>query len=174
LTSLGFAVSIVTLAGGSGWLKPSISGVTAGGGVFGAVGGVAGGGAGGAGCVGSFAAKLAVTDATAVTVTAQVSAVPEQAPPQPVKVELSEAAADRLTFVPGAYVAEQAAPQLIPAGSLLTLPEPEPCLVTVRVPRAGGAPTASKVAVTDLSPSRGTLQAPFPEQAPPQLRNFQP
>ena len=59
--------------------------------------------------------------------------VPEQpAPDQPVKVEPTEAAAVRVTEVPWLKVAEQVAPQLMPGGSLVTVPEPVPSLATVR------------------------------------------
>jgi hypothetical protein len=59
--------------------------------------------------------------------------VPEQAPLQPVKVEPDAAVAVNVTVVPALNVAEQVVPQLIPAGELVTEPEPEPVLVTVSV-----------------------------------------
>jgi hypothetical protein len=58
-------------------------------------------------------------------------AVPEQAPDQPEKVLEAAGLAVRVMDVPGAKVALQVAPQLIPAGALVTLPEP--VVVTVRV-----------------------------------------
>jgi hypothetical protein len=78
------------------------------------------------------AVNVAVTDVAALTVTAQVP-VPEQAPLQPAKVEPEAGAAVRVTAVPGAKDCEQVAPQLIPAGALVTVPPPVPLLVTDRV-----------------------------------------
>lgn len=55
----------------------------------------------------------------------QVS-VPEQAPDQPLKVELAFGFAVSVTEVPLANCALQAEPQLIPAGLLVTVPPPDP------------------------------------------------
>jgi len=77
--------------------------------------------------------KLAVTVVATLTVTAQVP-VPEHTPPlQPVNVEPAAGAAVRVTAAPGVNDCEQLAPQLIPAGALVTVPEPVPLLVTERV-----------------------------------------
>jgi hypothetical protein len=77
--------------------------------------------------------KLAVTDLLAVIETVQVP-VPEQpSPDQPVKVEPPEAVAVRLTDVPELKLAEQVAPQSMPLGLLVTVPEPVPVLETERV-----------------------------------------
>lgn len=54
--------------------------------------------------------------------------VPVHAPLQPVNVDPVVAAVDKLTTVPLAKLAEQVAPQLIPAGLLLTDPRPVPDL----------------------------------------------
>jgi len=56
------------------------------------------------------------------------------------------------------------APQSIPAGELVTVPEPDPdgCRVTVYC--GGGA--SMNVAVTALLEVSDTLQVPVPEQAP--------
>jgi hypothetical protein len=66
-----------------------------------------------------------------------------------------------VTAVPLANACEQGAPQSIPAGELVTVPDPLPDLtresVTVGV----------NVAVTVLSASMGTVQVPGPEQPPP-------
>lgn len=60
--------------------------------------------------------------------------VPEQPPPdQPVKVESESGVAVNVTWVPASNWAEQAEPQSIPDGELVTVADPEPLLVTVRV-----------------------------------------
>jgi hypothetical protein len=74
--------------------------------------------------------KLALTDLAAFIVTLQVP-VPEQAPPQPVKLPVL-ALAVSVTTVPLLKLEEQVEPQLIPAGALVTLPLPLPFLETVR------------------------------------------
>jgi hypothetical protein len=78
-------------------------------------------------------------------VTVQLAAVPEHSPPvQPAKTEPGFAVAERLTAVPSAKLAVQAAPQLIPAGVLVTTPLPGPARVTARL-----RVTLSNRAVTD-------------------------
>ena len=58
--------------------------------------------------------------------------VPEQPPPlQPVKLNCAAGAAVRVTFVAGAKLAAHVLGQLIPAGLLVTVPEPT--TVTVRL-----------------------------------------
>ncbi len=75
---------------------------------------------------------MAVTVRSEFIVTLQLR-VPEQPPPdQPVKVEPDAALAVRVTAVPGLKLAEQVLPQLIPAGELVTVPEPVPAFCTVR------------------------------------------
>ena len=77
--------------------------------------------------------NVAVTDRSALIVTMQVP-VPEQPPPlQPVKVEPAAGVAVRVTTVPSVKDAAQVAPQLIPAGELVTDPQPCPAFVTVSV-----------------------------------------
>lgn len=77
--------------------------------------------------------KAAVTVWAAVNVTEQVP-VPEQpAPLQPAKVELSAGCAVKVITVPPAKLAEQVAPQLIPAGALVTTPVPVPVSTTDNV-----------------------------------------
>src|SRR6266581_6255377 len=78
-------------------------------------------------------AKVAVTEVAALRVTIQ-GPVPEQPPPlQPVKVEPASGVAVRVTAVPLANGAAQVAPQSMPAGLLVTVPEPAPALLTVSV-----------------------------------------
>ena len=72
-----------------------------------------------------------MTVVAAESVTVQVPA-PEQPPPlQPVKVEPAAGAAVSVTAAPLAKLAAQVAPQLIPAGLLVTVPVPAPAAVTV-------------------------------------------
>jgi hypothetical protein len=76
-------------------------------------------------------AKLAVTDVAALIVTVQVP-VPEQPPPvQPVNVAPAEGVAVSVTAVPLLNDAVQVAPQLMPAGALVTVPGPAPERLTV-------------------------------------------
>src|SRR5207247_5523256 len=83
-------------------------------------------------------------------------------PLQPVKVEPAAGMALRVTTVPLAKLAEQVAPQLMPAGALVTVPLPVPAGVTVRVKLC-----RVKVAVTVVAAETVTAQVPVPEQLPP-------
>ena len=74
---------------------------------------------------------MAVTDLLEFMVTVQAP-VPEQAPDQPVKVETASATAVRVTDRPSLKDTEQVLPQLMPAGELVTVPEPVPVFLTVR------------------------------------------
>jgi len=74
--------------------------------------------------------KVAVTALAALMVTEHVP-VPVQAPDQLAKVEPVPAAAVNVTTVPLEKLALQVAPQLIPAGLLVTVPVPVPAFVTV-------------------------------------------
>ncbi len=81
----------------------------------------------------TFWVKLAVTDLAALIVTTQVP-VPEQPSPlQPVNVESGSFVADNVTPVLLLKKAEQAEPQVIPAGVLVTIPLPVPLLETDNV-----------------------------------------
>jgi hypothetical protein len=73
-----------------------------------------------------------VTERACVIVTVQAP-VPEQAPLQPVKLEPVAAVAVRVTEVPEVTDALQVEPQFTPVGLDVTVPEPVPLLVTVRV-----------------------------------------
>lgn len=89
--------------------------------------------------------KVAVTDLLAFMTTVHVAAVLIQSPLQPVKTELVAASALRVTVVPLVKDAEQVAPQLIPAGVLVTVPLPVPDLLAMSV-KVG---RAEKVTVTE-------------------------
>src|SRR5206468_6756942 len=82
-------------------------------------------------------------------------------PLQPVKVEPAAGLAVRVTAVPLAKLAEQVAPQLSPAGLLVTVPLPVPALLTVR------AKVGVKVAVTVVAAETVTTHAPAPLHPPP-------
>src|SRR3954452_20058298 len=86
---------------------------------------------------GGVGAKVALTVLAASMVTVQLP-VPLQAPPQPVKVEPAAGVAVNETMLPAAKEALQVLPQLIPAGLEVTVPLPEPALVTVSVWVEGG------------------------------------
>ena len=66
----------------------------------------------------------------------------------------------------------QSVPQLIPVGELVTVPAPEPVLLTVKV--NGPTPPVLKVAVTFLAVFIVTAQAPVPVQAPDQPAKVEP
>jgi len=74
--------------------------------------------------------KVAVAVALFVSETVQ-DPVPEHAPDQPAKVELDDGVAVRVTDVPLSKLALQVAPQLIPDGLLVTVPEPVPLTCTL-------------------------------------------
>jgi hypothetical protein len=73
--------------------------------------------------VGRCPGKEALTDLSASIVTVQTP-VPEQAPPQPAKVEPGLGVALNVTVVPLEKKAEHVAPQAIPGGLLVTVPPP--------------------------------------------------
>jgi hypothetical protein len=78
-----------------------------------------------------FFAKVAVTVVSAFTVTSQ-SPVPVHPPPlNPVNVEPVAAVADSVTLLPPSTISLHVEPQSIPAGVLVTVPEPVPAFVTV-------------------------------------------
>jgi hypothetical protein len=110
--------------------------------------------------------KVAVTELAAVTVTAQAAA-PVQAPVQLAKVLPVAGVSVSVTAVLGEKFAVQVpvegVAQLIPAGLLVTVPEPPPAVATVKgMPPLKSAPTvAAAVSVR--------LHAALPEQLPVQL-----
>ena len=90
--------------------------------------------------------------------------VPEHPPPlQPLKMEPPEGDAVSVTLAPSGKADEQAGPQLMPAGLLVTMPLPAPVLLTER---AYEVPSV-KLAETDVAPVTVTVQVSVPEQPPP-------
>ena len=87
--------------------------------------------------------------------------VPVQAPLQPLNTEPAAGAAARLTTVPELKVEEHVAPQVMPAGVLVTAPVPVPAKETPRVN------SGAKLADTDVSAESDTVQVPVPVQAEP-------
>src|SRR5262249_56509406 len=107
-------------------------------------------------------ARTTVTDtgaganaAPTVVAAASVSVhapVPEHPPPDhPVNTEPAAAVAESVTLVPAVNVAEHVAPQVIPAGELVT--GPLPGRVTLRV--TGGAPAGKAEAPLSKGEARG-------------------
>ena len=116
--------------------------------------------------------KVAVTVVAPEIVTVQLP-VPEQPPPvQPPKAEPAAGAAVSVTAAPLAKLAAQVAPQLIPAGLLVTVPVPAPAgaLVTVPAPvpafetvsAKGGVKVTVKASIAVLpAPSRAVTVRVF-------------
>ncbi len=90
--------------------------------------------------------------------------VPVQAPLQPAKVLPVVGVAVSVTLVPLLNAALQVAPQSIPDGALVTVPEPAPLRVKPRVKVTGGV-TANE-ALTLCAALMLTTQLPVPVQAP--------
>jgi len=113
--------------------------------------------------------KVAVTVWSAFITTIQ-EPVPLQPPPlQPVNVEPPVGEAVSTTVLPIGKSATQVVPQAIPLGLLVTVPVPVPDVVTVNWCVAGMV-----LNVADTLAVPVTVQAPLPEQAPPQLTNDEP
>jgi hypothetical protein len=114
--------------------------------------------------------NVALTDWAVLMVTVQGTVVPVHAPPQPAKAAPDDALGVKLTVSPLTKFAEQVAPQLMPEGELVTVPDaaPAPVLLTVRAKFGAG----SKVAVTATGAvPMVKLQAPVPEHTPLQPEN---
>jgi hypothetical protein len=83
---------------------------------------------------------------------ASVQLAPLQAPEKPLNVDDPSGVAVSVTLLPDSNVLEQVAPQLMPAGLELTLPEPLPASVTLI------GKVAMKSAVAVMSPLRSNEQ----------------
>lgn len=106
--------------------------------------------------------KFAVTEV--LLLSASVHAlVPLQAPLQPPKLEFADGVAVKVTCVPDEKLAVQVEPQLIPAGVLVTVPEPFPlgCTVSWTEPGFSGA-------VWAVPPPQPTSR-PRPTQIPSEI-----
>jgi hypothetical protein len=123
---------------------------------------------GGSGGPAATTLKVTVTVDAVFTVTTHAP-VPVQAPLQFPNVEPASGVAVSVTAVPGVTDCEHVAPQLMPAGLLVTVPEPVPFFVTVSV-----TGVAVNVAVTDVSALTVTTHVPVPVQAPLQPANVEP
>jgi hypothetical protein len=130
--------------------------------------------------IGAAGLKFALQVAVAPSVICVLAAVPGQLPDQPPKVEPLAGVAVNVTTVFSGNVAEQALPQLIPAGLEVTIPLPVPASVTTRLPVVTGggvAVTASlvKVAVQAASSDNTPVKfADVPEQWPAQPLKVEP
>ena len=80
---------------------------------------------------------------------------PVQAPDHPAKTDRASGWAVRETTAPWANAAEHVLPQSMPAGLLVTVPEPGPCRDTFRGKVSGGA------AVTDTGVEQVTRSGPL-------------
>jgi hypothetical protein len=124
---------------------------------------------------GAAALNVAVTALVLVIETVHVGAVPEHAPPQPLKVAPAAGVAVRVTDVPAwAFALQDAAPlpQLIPEPVTLPLPLTETESRKVEPPPP---PPVVNEAVTDLAAFIRTLQVGLvPVQDPPQPAKVDP
>lgn len=117
------------------------------------------------------ALNVAVTVVSAVGVKVQ-GPVPVHGPDHPVNEEAVAATAVSVTAAPLVKLAVQAEGQLIPAGLLVTVPEPVPLVTTVTLTE--GVLDGPKLAVTDVLAVRVRLHVPVPVQAPDQPVNVEP
>ncbi|MEK7702635.1 MAG: hypothetical protein AAB317_01555, partial [Nitrospirota bacterium] len=105
----------------------------------------------------------------AFIVTVQVPVPGQPVSDQRAKTDPAAGVAANVTDVLDTNAVEQSVPQLIPVGLEVTVPDPDPALVTVRVNAcvAGGEGICVNVATTDLAASIVTSQVPPPEQPAP-------
>ena len=115
--------------------------------------------------------KVAVTEVAVLTVTVHVPVPAQEAPLHPVNTDPDVAAAVSVTLVPLMKLAEQVAPQLIPLGELVTVPEPAPALVTVSADCGAGENVAVTFTAEDVTEME---QVPVPVQAPLQPEKTDP
>jgi len=113
--------------------------------------------------------NIAVTAVSELTGTVHVPVPAQTAPLQPAKADPDDGVAVNVTTVPELNCEEHVLPQLIPAGLLLTVPEPVPDVPIESVDCIAGE--AAKLAVTVLSALRVKVHPPVPEQAPLQPVN---
>jgi len=118
--------------------------------------------------VNAVALNIAVTVVALLSVTTH-GPVPLHPPPQLAKVDPMLGASLNVTCVPSPKFALHVVPQLIPAGELVTTPDPVPARLTVK---ATG--TALNVAVTDVSVVKSTVHVPDPLQPPVHPANVDP
>jgi hypothetical protein len=94
--------------------------------------------------------------------------VPLQPPPlHPVNTDPAFGVAVRVTTVSLTNSAAHVAPQLIPAGLLVTVPVPAPASTTVSTGTVSAGGSSEKEAVTAVAPVTVTVQDPVPLQPPP-------
>src|ERR687897_2890984 len=77
--------------------------------------------------------NVAVTSRARSIATVHVPVPAQPSPPQPTNVDPDAGVAVSVTEVPSVKLAEQSDPQLMPAGSLITVPLPPPALTTLRL-----------------------------------------
>jgi hypothetical protein len=94
--------------------------------------------------------KLAVTDAAAVIVNVQLPVPSQTSPPHPANTEPGLGVAVRVIWLFPANTAEQVVGQLIPAGELVTVPEPVTATSSV-------APPVPERLIVCILPDAGTL-----------------
>ena len=120
---------------------------------------------------GNTGTNIAVTVCADVIVTVQPPTPVHEAALHPAKAEPGLATAFKVTDVPELKPEEQVAPQSMPAGVLVTEPEPAPPKATVNVYCGCG----ENAAVTDCCVEPVVrLQVDVPEQAPVQPANTEP
>lgn len=107
--------------------------------------------------------NVAVTWVFAVRVSAQDGLLLQLPPVHPAKVDPCAGVAVRVTCVPESKGALQVVPQLMPAGELVTVPDPVPASVTVNA-----TALRENVAVTEVLAFNVMIQGAVPVHAPPQ------
>jgi hypothetical protein len=114
--------------------------------------------------------NVAVTVVSALRVITQVPVPPHPPPLQPANDDPLAAVPARVTVAPTENAAEQAVPQLMPVGMLVTVPVPPPAFTIVNT-----AVVRVKVAVTFCEEVSDTVQVPVPVQPLPlQPANVEP